>query len=222
MVSFSFSMFQLFTIGAVINLVWGVPRSPKRSPKRIPISPDIEPCTKLDGLMEMLSHRCVHKHTYLSHNYHSIYSFIFVRYSQYIVALIYGDEYLVGILFLSSFHCYYIHGSRMYITNIKRNSRTLFVVAKFRELMFKVVFLKPTKNTKQVSGNKSRKVLCTFSLFLCFIWCVCKCIIYTHPKTTVFKYQTTWSCQSLKAFCFCWIVNINNSWPPTTNKVLST
>ena len=35
---------------------------------------------------------------------------------------------MVGIVFSNSFHCNYIHSTRMYITRIKRNSRTLYVV----------------------------------------------------------------------------------------------
>jgi len=36
---------------------------------------------------------------------------------------------MVGIFFLSSFHWPDIHGSKMYITHIKHNSRTLYVVS---------------------------------------------------------------------------------------------
>jgi len=42
----------------------------------------------------------------------------------------FGELGMVGIVFLSSFYCYYIHCSRMSITHIK--PRTLFVVEKYR------------------------------------------------------------------------------------------
>jgi len=41
-----------------------------------------------------------------------------------------------GIVFSSSYHWYYIHGSRMYITHIKENSRTKYGGGKTSVLYF--------------------------------------------------------------------------------------
>jgi len=55
---------------------------------------------------------------------------------------------MVGIVFSSSFHWYYIHGSRMYIFKIVRNSRTQYVASTIQGgIILKVVFLNVTKKT---------------------------------------------------------------------------
>jgi len=56
---------------------------------------------------------------------------------------------MVGIVYSGSFHLYYIHGSRMYKTQIKRNSRTTFVVLKIQEgkTLKSFFFLKMTNYT---------------------------------------------------------------------------
>mgnify|MGYP000725364375 CR=1 FL=1 len=61
---------------------------------------------------------------------------------------------MVGIIFSNYFLWYYRHASRMYITHIKRNSRTLYVVSTIQGGKTSLVFLKITKNTIQVSGKK--------------------------------------------------------------------
>jgi len=43
---------------------------------------------------------------------------------------------MVRINLLSSFHLYYIYGSRMYTTHIKYNSRNLYVVSKILQSFF--------------------------------------------------------------------------------------
>jgi len=43
---------------------------------------------------------------------------------------------MVGIVFLSSFYWYYIHGARMYITCIKRNSIEKYRERKISNLIF--------------------------------------------------------------------------------------
>jgi len=65
---------------------------------------------------------------------------------------------MVGIIWLSSFHWFNIHGSRMVITHIKCDSRTLFVVLNIQGgKSFKVFFLETMKNMIRVSGNKAPK-----------------------------------------------------------------
>jgi len=59
---------------------------------------------------------------------------------------------MVGIVCSSSFQRYYIHGSRMYITHIKRISRYPKTVLGVK---LKVVSLKMTKNMIPISRNKS-------------------------------------------------------------------
>ena len=65
---------------------------------------------------------------------------------------------MVGIVCSSSFHWYYINDSRKYITNIKRNSRTLYLVSKIHKRSNFQVFPILTKKSIQVSGNEKRKI----------------------------------------------------------------
>jgi len=56
---------------------------------------------------------------------------------------------MVGLVFSSSFHWYYMHGSRMYITHIKHNFRTLYQVLKRDMVKLSTsVFFSKCRNTR--------------------------------------------------------------------------
>ena len=63
---------------------------------------------------------------------------------------------MLEIVSSSSFHWYYIHGSRMCRTHITHNFRTLYVVSKIQGgITSNLIFLQMTqKNTLWVSGNE--------------------------------------------------------------------